>query len=56
MPPKANLKPDDKAQSQRFIETAREIGADKDSDAAADALMSGLAKQLAGPKKPAKPD
>jgi hypothetical protein len=48
-------KPDDKAQSERFIETARKIGADKESDAA-DALIGRLAKQPPEPKKPAKSD
>ena len=37
-------KPDDKAQSERFIETARKIGADKESDAG-DRLIGRLAKQ-----------
>jgi hypothetical protein len=46
--------PDDKAQSDRFIETARKIGADKDSDAAADQLMGRLAKQAPEPRKPDK--
>jgi hypothetical protein len=45
-------KPDDKAQSERFIDTAREIGADKDSAASADALIGRLAKQPPEPRKP----
>jgi len=38
-------KPDDKAQSERFIETAREVGADRDSTAAGDEVMGRLVKQ-----------
>jgi hypothetical protein len=45
-------KPDDKAQSDRFIETARKIGADKDSTDAADDLIGRLAKQAPEPRKP----
>ena len=37
-------KPDDKAQSKRFIETAREVEAD-DESSAAEALIGRLAKQ-----------
>jgi hypothetical protein len=48
MPAKA--KPDDKAQSERFKEAARQVGADRDSDAAADQLMGRLAKQPPQPK------
>jgi hypothetical protein len=33
MPRKPKPKPDDPAQSKRFIETAREIGADADAEA-----------------------
>ena len=40
----AKPKPDDKAQSERFIETARKIGADKESDAG-DRLIGRLAKE-----------
>jgi hypothetical protein len=47
-------KPDDKAQSDRFIETARKIGADNDDPTAADDLMGRLAKQTPEPKN--KPD
>ncbi len=46
---KRTIKPDDKAQSDRFIETARKIGADKDSDAG-DELIGKLAKQPPEPK------
>jgi hypothetical protein len=47
-------KPDDKAQSERFIETARKVGADRDSTAAGDDVMGRLAKQTPEPraKKP----
>jgi hypothetical protein len=44
-------KPDDKAQSKRFIETARKIGADKESSAAADEVIGRLAKQPPEPRK-----
>jgi len=47
---KSQEKPDDKAQSKRFIETAREIGANEE-DSAADALMGKLAQQPPHPKK-----
>jgi len=43
-------KPDDKAQSERFIETARKVGADHDR-AAADEVIGRLAKQPPEPKK-----
>jgi hypothetical protein len=33
MPSKAAPKPDDKAQSQRFLDTAKEVGADTDDEA-----------------------
>ena len=46
-------KPDDKAQSKRFLETARQIGADKE-DTRADELMGKLAKQSPEPRKPPK--
>jgi hypothetical protein len=46
----ANPKPDDKAQSERFIETARKVGADRDSSAVADDLMGKLAKQAPKPR------
>jgi len=46
----AKPKPDDKAQSKRFLETAREIGASEDDSAAAD-LMGKLAKLPPQPKK-----
>jgi hypothetical protein len=48
-------KPDDKAQSDRFRETARQVGANRDDDAA-DRLIGRLAKQPPEPKKPAKSD
>ncbi|HLN37481.1 MAG TPA: hypothetical protein VK337_06835 [Xanthobacteraceae bacterium] len=41
----AASKPDDKAQSERFIDTARKVGADRDSTAAGDEAMGRLAKQ-----------
>jgi hypothetical protein len=44
-------KPDDKTQSERFIETARKIGADKESDDG-DRLIGRLAKQAPEPRKP----
>jgi hypothetical protein len=44
-------KPDDKAQSERFIETAHKVGADKVSNAAADTLMGQLARQSPEPRK-----
>lgn len=43
-------KPDDKAQSKWFLETAREIGATGD-DSRADELMGKLAKQPPKPRK-----
>jgi hypothetical protein len=51
--PKPKTKPDDEAQSQRFIEDARKIGAAED-DSAADALMSELARRPPDPKKGSK--
>lgn len=48
-------KPDDKAQSKRFIETAREIGASEE-DSVADSIMGKLAKQPPEPRKPPKRD
>jgi hypothetical protein len=47
----AKPKPDDKAQSKRFIQTAREVEADEESSAA-DAVMGRLAKQAPEPRKP----
>jgi hypothetical protein len=44
-------KPDDKEQSRRFIETAREIGADEETSAA-DNVLGRLAKQKPEPRKP----
>ena len=38
-------KTDDKAQSKRFLDTARKVGADRESSAATDALIGKLAKQ-----------
>ncbi|MGA7786932.1 MAG: hypothetical protein WCA56_02070 [Xanthobacteraceae bacterium] len=46
----AKPKPDDKVQSKRFIETAREVEADEDSSAA-DTLLGRLAKQSPKPKR-----
>jgi hypothetical protein len=47
----AKPKPDDKAQSERFIEAARKVGADRDSTAAGDEAMGRLAKQPPEPRK-----
>ena len=47
---KSAPKPDDVAQSQRFLETAREVEADEQSSAA-DAVMGKLAKQAPEPRK-----
>jgi hypothetical protein len=44
-------KPDDKEQSRRFVETAREIGADEVSSGA-DQVLGRLAKQQPEPRKP----
>jgi len=49
----AKPKPDDKAQSRKFIETAREVEADEEGSAA-DALLGRLAKQAPEPRKPQK--
>jgi hypothetical protein len=43
-------KPDDREQSRRFVETAREIEAD-DESSAADAIIGKLAKQAPEPRK-----
>jgi hypothetical protein len=50
MPRKPAPKPDDPAQSKRFIETAREIGADESPEAFERAF-----KKVAKPPKPTKP-
>jgi hypothetical protein len=47
-----SLKPDDKAQSERFIETAHKVGADRGSTAAGDEVMGRLVKQAPEPRKP----
>ena len=47
-------KPDDKAQSKRFIDTAREVEADDGQTSAADAVMGQLARQVPEPRKPRK--
>jgi hypothetical protein len=47
----AKPKPDDKEQSRRFVETAREIGADEEASAA-DQVLGRLAKQQPEPRKP----
>ncbi len=52
MPSKA--KPDDKQQSEKFIETARKVGADQESSSVADTLLGRLAKQAPEPRKPQK--
>ena len=41
----------DKKQSERFKETAREVGADESSDAF-DSVLAALARQKPGDKKP----
>jgi hypothetical protein len=51
---KSQSKPDDKAQSERFIETARKVGADRESTAAGDDVMGRLVKQPPEPRKPQK--
>jgi len=52
----SKAKPDDKAQSERFKDTARKIGADRETAGAADEIMGRLAKRPPEPKKPvAKP-
>jgi hypothetical protein len=43
---KSEPKPDDAAQSQRFLDTAKEVGADRDGDALERAL-----KKIVPPKK-----
>jgi hypothetical protein len=45
-------KPDDKEQSKRFIETARKVGADRESSTAADQVIGRLAKHAPEPRKP----
>jgi hypothetical protein len=51
---RTQARPDDKAQSERFIETARKVGADRDSTAAGDDVIGRLAKQPPEPRKPQK--
>jgi hypothetical protein len=51
--PKSHPKPDDKAQSKRFIDTARKIGA-TDDDKRADELMGKLAQTPPERRKPQK--
>jgi hypothetical protein len=51
MKQQAKPKPDDKEQSERFIETARKAGANQESASAADKLLGRLAKQPPQPKK-----
>jgi hypothetical protein len=46
----ATPKPDDKAQSKRFIDTAHKVGADKGSAADADEVMGRLVKQAPEPR------
>jgi hypothetical protein len=48
---KSHAKPDDKEQSKRFIEKAREIGADKELTEA-DKLMGQLHRKPPEPHKP----
>jgi hypothetical protein len=52
---KSQPKPDDKDQSERFIKTAIERGADRMSSPA-DKLLGKLAKMPPEPRKPAKKD
>jgi hypothetical protein len=52
---RANLRPDDKEQSERFITTAIERGADRLSSPA-DRLIGKLAKMPPEPRKPPKKD
>lgn len=47
----AKPKPDDSEQSERFIETARQVEADNESAAAADEALGRLAKQKPEPRK-----
>jgi hypothetical protein len=47
----AKPKPDDKAQSERFVKIARQIGADRESTAAGDDVMGRLVKQPPEPRK-----
>lgn len=47
-------KPDDKAQSERFIDTARQVGADRELTAAGDDVIGRLVKQPPEPRKPQK--
>jgi hypothetical protein len=47
-------KPDDRAQSKRFIDTARKVGADRESTARGDALIGKLAKRPPERRKPKK--
>ena len=47
---KSQAKPDDKEQSKRFIEKAREIGADEESSSA-DEVMGKLGKTKPDPHK-----
>jgi hypothetical protein len=51
LPRKQKLPPDDQKQSQRFIETAREIGADETGEAFERAF-----KKIVPPKRPADTD
>jgi hypothetical protein len=50
----AGFKPDDKAQSKRFLDTARKVGADRESAERGDALIGKLAKQPPERRKPHK--
>ena len=49
MPRKPVPKPDDPKQSKRFLDTAKEVGADTDDEALERAL-----KKIIPPKRPAK--
>jgi hypothetical protein len=50
MPRKEKPKPDDPAQSKRFIETAKDVGADDDGDA----LERAFSKIIKSPNRPAR--
>ena len=47
---KAKPKSDDKAQSEKFIETARKVGADRDSTTAGDEVMGRLVRRPPDPR------
>jgi hypothetical protein len=53
MTPKTTPKPDDKAQSERFRVTARQVGADRGDGDAGEHLIGKLAKLPPAPKNKA---